>query len=271
MNSATKQADWANHILPYAGVGSGAFALGALLNEVRRQQASEQQRKRQQLPPNALVIDLPRQAKAAEEKFYKQASGVLEGLVDHTLSAAIGAPIGFMGTKLLYDKYKKNQTDQEISAANVKYLRALQALQQKSAEVSTPHVDNFCKSAAETMSKVAGPLDLLRALGGRIGSAAKSVGTHIGAHPAAYAGGAGLGTAAIADAIRQRSGGAVPGTIGGLGDTAKKLLATTAILSGLGTAGAMINANNKRENKAPTTPTAVALNYEDLPPAATMQ
>ena len=268
MKSVTKQADWANHIPGYAAAGGGAFALGALLNELRRQQAGEEQRKRQQLPPNALVIDLPRQAKAAEEKFYKQASGMLEGLVDHTLSAAVGAPLGFMGTKMLYDKYKKNQTDQEISDANVKYLRALQALQQKSAETKTPLVDNFCKSAVETMrTKEAGALDLIKTFGGNI---AKRVGSHLGAHTVAYPV-AGLAGALGLDAFKQYRNGPQPGTPGGVSATVKKLLATTAILSGLGTAGAMVNANHKRESKGLAAPTAVALNYEDLPPAGTLQ
>lgn len=268
MNSATKQADWANHIPAYAAGGSGLFALGALLNEVRRAQAGEQQRKRQQLPQNALVIDLPRQAKTAEEKFYKQASGMLEGLVDHSLSAAVGAPLGFMGTKLLYDKYKKNQTDQEISAANIKYLRALQALQQKSAATKTPLVDSFCKSAAETLrSKEGGVFDAVKTLGGGL---AKRVGSHLGAHPVAYPA-AGFAGALGVDALKQYNNGPRTGTPGGVAATIKKLLATTAILSGLGTAGAMVNANNKRDSKGPEAPTAVALNYEDLPPASTLQ
>lgn len=260
MKSATKQADWANHIPGYAVGGSGLFALGALLNEVRRAQAGEEQRKRQQLPPNALVIDLPRQTKTAEAAFYKQASGMIEGLVDHTLSAAIGAPLGFMGTKFLYDKYKKRQSDQEISDANLKYLQALQAMQQKSAELSTPHVDAFCKSACATLSKTAGPMDAIKGILGRVGG-------HIAEHPKTYSSAA-LGGVLGMDYLR---GAPAPGTVAGFGDTAKKLLATTAILSGLGTAGAMINANNKRESKGPSVPSAVALNYEDLPPAATLQ
>lgn len=275
MNSATKQADWANNILPYAAAGSGTFALGALLNEVRRQRAGEEQRKRQQLPPNALVIDLPRQAKAAQDDFSKRADNMLSNLVDHTLSAGIGMPLGFMGSKLLYDKYKKHQGDKDISSANVKYLQALQALQQKSAEVKTPNVDNFCKSAAEALSKTAGPLDGLKAFLGRAGTAVGGrlgqVGQHIGKHPAAYTG-ASFAGALGADAYKRYTSGPQQGTIGSLGATIKKLLATTAILSGLGTAGAMVNANTKREEKPKyPAPTAVALNYEDMPPAATMQ
>lgn len=266
MKSTNKQADWANHIPGYAVAGGGAFALGALLNELRRQQASEGQRQRQELPPNSLVIDLPKphagMPKAAS--FQKRASGMIEGLVDHTLSAGVGLPVGFMGAKFLYDKYKKNQTDQEISAANLKYLQTLQALQQKSAETNTPNVDNFCKVAADTLNKQAGVIDALM-------RPAKAVGGFIARHPGATAAtGAGVGVGA--DALRHFTGQAPePTTISGLSDTTKKLLATTAILSGLATAGGMVNASNKREKGPSLPPSAVALNYEDIPPAATLQ
>jgi hypothetical protein len=56
-------------------------------------------------------------------------------------------------------------------------------------------------------------------------------------------------------------------TVGGAGNLIKKLLASTALVTGLGTAGAMVHANNKAENSfAPNLPSAVALNYEDVPP-----
>lgn len=245
MKPSTKQADWANHIPAYAGLGGGAFALGALLNEVRRQRESEAQRNRQELPQNALVIDIPRTPGQVAPKTAATKVAFLENLVDHSLSAAVGAPAGFLGAKVLYDKYKKNQTDKEIADANRKYLATLQAMRQKSAELNTPLVDQFCKSAAETMNKEAS--GLTKALPWLIGGGTA----------------AGLGY----DAMRDNPG----GVAGGSGDLLKKLFYSTAILSGLGLAGAMVHANSKREAKGPATPSAVALNYEDIPPAATLQ
>lgn len=249
MNSQSKQANWANHIGPYAAAGGGAFALGALINELRRQHASEKSRDRQELPENALVIDIPRTApQSGNQAFFKHA----EGVVDHTLSALIGLPVGFAGTKMMYDHVKQRQSDKEIADANRKYLQVLQSLHQKSAEVNTPLVDAFCKAAAEHMEK-----------GGGVERALKW----------APWGAAGAGTAALgADVARRMVGKPQPGTIGNALSTVQKGWITAALLASLGTAGAMVNASNKREaGKGPTIPSAVALNYEDLPPAAALQ
>jgi len=281
----TKQSNWAGTLGASAAVGSGTFALGALIQEVMRQRDANAQRNRQQLPDNALVIDLPRRAekKAADlsAPFLKQADGMLST----ALALLAGAPAGYLGTKALYDGVKKKQTDREIGDANLKYMQTLQALQQKTAALSLPYVEQFCKAAAENLVKDAGlekVLPWLATQGAKIPGAART-GQWVTSHAPqlkrslpALAGGTAAGVAAddfgAFDWLKSNPATPGPGTFGAIKDGAKDAWLTMAVLSALGGAGAMVHANNKktnRENSGP--PSAVALNYEDIPPAAALQ
>lgn len=258
-----KQANWAETFGTSATVGGGAFAIGALIQEINRQREAEAQRKRQQLPANALVIDMPRPAqKTAEDgsaSFLKSANE----LIANTLALLAGAPAGFIGAKTIYDTYKKKQTDHEINDANLKYMQTLQALQQKTAELNTPLVDQLCKAAAEELVKSAASL----------GSVAPWL-----AKAAPWAVGGAGGLKIVNDlggfdwAKNRPDPSPSPGALGSLWGSAKNAWGTLAILTALGGAGAMVHANNKkneRENK--NVPSAVALNYEDIPPAPVLQ
>lgn len=251
----TKKADWVDTLGTSAAVGSGGFALGALMQEILRQREMEAQRKRQQLPTNALVIDLPRPGvKQAEDEdgFLKSA----QELISNTLALLGGLPAGFIGTKLLYDAYKKKQTSAEINQANMRYMQALQALQQKTGELNTPLVNALCKAAAEQLLKVSNPIinSVPWVLGGLgAGAAANDFGWFdwMKKHPAPAPD---------------------TGTVGTLWKGTKDAWTTAAILTALGGAGAMIHANSKKQTREnPKIPSAVALNYEDVPPAATLQ
>ncbi len=239
-----KTAEVPSELLGYGGVGAGVFALGALLQEVKRQRELEAQRSRQQLPSNALVLDLP---KKASDAFMKTA----EGFIDHALSALIGAPAGYMGAKLLYDKHKEQQGNKEIQEANMRYLQVLQQLQQKSAEMNTPHVDAFCKTAAEALVKAATNPLLSRLLMGAVG---------VGAG-AGYANDFGL-----FDSFKGGKSGPPAHSPGGVVNKAKDAWKLLAALAAVGTSGAMIHASNKRESREkPKLPSAVAVNYQDVP------
>ena len=262
----TKQSGWPGVMAGAAGVGAGGFALGALYQEIARQRDAEAQRKRQQLPDNALVIDLPRppvkQAEALPAEFLEKAASLMS-MVNNILPEIGGATAGYMGAKTVYDAYKKKQSDQEIGAANLKYMQALQALQQKTAELNTPHVDQLCEAAAEQFQK-SGGLEKV------IPWAKKTL-------PWLVPGAVGVGATGLAandlgafDRFKQNPIQPTSSATGVL-DAAKKMWLTTAVLTALGGAGAMIHANNKktkRESAVP--PSAVALNYEDLPPASAL-
>lgn len=252
----TKQANWADTLGSSAALGGGTFAIGALIQEIARQRSAEDQRKKQQLPNNALVIDLPRlsQKKAEDSSaFLKQA----DGLLANTLAVLAGAPAGYLGAKSLYDGYKKKQSDKEISDANLKYMQTLQMLQQKTAALNTPLVDQLCKAAAEQLEKQSFNFSSL-------GKAVPLV-----------AGGAFGGMAANdlgwLDSLKKNPAPPTSGVLGDVWNGGKDAWTTLAVLTALGGAGAMIHANNKKVNReGAAIPSAVALNYEDIPPAASL-
>ena len=229
------------------------------MQEIARQQELKGQQKRQQLPENALVIDLPQAAKKAEldDEFLKGASDLLQ----NGLAIAAGVPAGFMGTKLLYDQWKKKQTDGEIATANQKYLQALQTAGQK--EASTPNVDAFCSAVGAALDKEASA-----------GGAAKELWHNFSSQfpksnggKAALGLGAGVLGAGGASFAHDFTPGTNPGPNvlsqfgGALGDSWKAL----EILSALGTGGAMMHASNKADDKSkPNIPSAVAVNYQPI-------
>ena len=68
-----------------------------------------------------------------------------------------GLPIGFLGAKALYDKYKDHETQALVDESKKKYHNELQmaALNSKMGS-ATPNVDSFCDAIADELNKQAG-------------------------------------------------------------------------------------------------------------------
>jgi len=254
-----KQADWPSVLGNSALVGAGTFAVGALGQELSQQREAKKRKEREELPANSLVVDVPRHAdKKAEEEFMKGATDFL----NKALAVSVGLPAGFLGTKAVYDSWKKKQMDDKIEEANNKYLTTLHQAS-KTAE-STPLVDAFCTglSAELGIEKSAGALGGIKSLLSSGLQRAKAVS---GPNKALLAllglGGAGLAHDAMAKNVEPNTLSQIGSS---LGDSWKTVAALTALLGG----GAMIHANmNKNTKAAPRLPSAVALNYEDDPAA----
>jgi hypothetical protein len=155
-------------------LGSGAFATSRLLSDVSNRMNPPQDPERSSIqlllqdpykkkhqaaaaPNNITSLDpaiadqLPELAKAADSEH-----PLYEYLKPYAIPA-LAAPAGFLGTKLLYDKYKEHEANQEIVKAKQQYaeqLAAAEALREKSGS-ATPLVDALCKAAAEEMQKAA--------------------------------------------------------------------------------------------------------------------
>lgn len=264
---STKKANWPGILADSAAVGGGTFALGQLINEVKRQQEMKKLHERQQLPPNALVLDIPNQpgqpkmASELPEDFLKGAGEFLSGIA----AAAAGAPLGYMATKAVYDKVKSKQTNKEIADTNAKYMQTLKSVSsQKEAEENTPNVDAFCEAFATQFNKEAGVLDMLKKVGPRTGALAGKALRSPGV--AGYAlGGAGLaGGAALMHDFHSAQ--PEPNIFSRAGTSAADAWKVLAGIVAAGGGAAMINASNKKQRKeTPKLPSAVALNYQDVP------
>lgn len=76
------------------------------------------------------------------------------------LAIAAGLPLGFMGTKALYDSYQSSQGDQRIEEAKKKYQQQLQLAQMMNSgnnkiASATPCVDSLCEGIAAELEKSA--------------------------------------------------------------------------------------------------------------------
>ena len=264
-----KQANWPGILGTGAAIGGGTFAIGRLLQELMAQQEAHKRTQKQQLPDNALVIDLPGSAPSAK----------VANVMENTLALAAGPVAGFMGTKVLYDQWKKKQLEQEIAVANNRYMQALQAAGGAKTAAETPMVDAFCHAVAAEAEKQASlnPAALIQKLKGLVGGGAaagqgaagpglfkrmaQGVGSKVKENPIT-AGLIGGGTGALGYDMATGNEGALSKAIGGTGDAWR----TLAILSALGTTGAMVHASGKKEQaETPGIPSAVALNYQNSP------
>lgn len=184
---------WQTFLLSTAA-GSGAFGASRLYQEAKNTVNPPAPQKRD------LVINLPAQAKSASDGAY---AGAL----------AVGLPLGFLGTKAIYDGQKKKQLSDELDATKKKYQTALVAAKQ----ASTPFVDGFCAALAEHADKLAGFGDFVSgSMSGEnnphsmAGSAIDLIPGHTAAGNAMLAmmaaGGAGtLGAMIMADKNKQRA------------------------------------------------------------------
>ncbi len=130
-------------------VGAGGFGAMRLLKELS--ETAKANGPRDGEDENSLTIDMPRpQGHQQHSQMPKMGE---EGLTfEKVLALGVGAPLGFLGAKGVYDKVKKKQLDGEIETANNKYMKTLSNYK---AGEATPAVDAFCEGIAESFGKVA--------------------------------------------------------------------------------------------------------------------
>ncbi len=96
--------------------------------------------------------------KAANELLNEEAVQSLQGnnssWLPKLLATAVGAPVGFLGTKGIYDMYRGNQEQKKTEQAKQEYLSQL-ALANKLKTASLPCTDAFCEAVAEELQKEA--------------------------------------------------------------------------------------------------------------------
>lgn len=131
--------------LSSALIGSGGFAATRLLKDTLRAMRHTAERGEDE---NSLTIDLPKEI-APQQPIHKTG----EDDMWKVLAVLGGLPAGFMGTKMLYDKYKKNQQDEELNLANERYLDALKNYKIGTDKTPTPAVDALCEKIAEMVNK----------------------------------------------------------------------------------------------------------------------
>lgn len=263
---------WGDFLGGSALAGSGVFAFGQLINEILRQQTMQKEKKRQSLPENSLVIDIPGQPplsdkqgeEALPEEFIKRAND----FINNTAAVMLGLPAGYVGTKAVYDLWKQKQLENEISRAKAKYMAALQqAGKTASDEISndeTPNVDSLCASIADTLENNVKEAEVKTA-------AFKDIFKSLSEIPRQYPRAAIFGTgglAALGGGYNMLSGKPAVGTgknlVGAAASTVWDALKAVAALTALTTGGAMIHASRNKANKSePKLPSAVALNYEE--------
>lgn len=251
---STKQSDFTDHLLGGAAAGGGAFAVGQLIQELTKQQEAKKRKAQQNIPANALVIDMPKKAELTDE-FLKQANEIFSNFA----GAAVGIPAGFAGTKVLYDHWRKKQNDKELAKSNAKYLQTLQAAS-KTAEDSTPFVDALCEGLSTTLEKDAGAMDVLKSIGQRAASVPGKWWNSPGGKYTSIGTAGALGLEGYLNHVTPSPKNSATGVWGSIKDIGKIIAA----LSAVGTGGALINAARTKENKEiPKVPSAVALNYQE--------
>lgn len=141
--------------------GAGTFATIKLLQELIARANPPQG-----VPENSqLLVDIPTKRKEPPQQMaqhmgpeqfgstsVKTASGFNEPIdnISSALMGAAGLPVGFLGTKALYDAYKTHELNAKLEAQKKQYSDAL--YQAKFAE-ETPALDAFCESVADELNK----------------------------------------------------------------------------------------------------------------------
>lgn len=125
--------------------GGGSFAALRLLKEMSNQTQPKNQPGENE---NSLSIDIPR-PKIANADY----AAMNEGMnIPKLLALVAGLPVGFMGTKAIYDNVKQKQMQSEIDRANDKYVQTLGSFKQAGSS-ETPAVDAFCAGLADVLEK----------------------------------------------------------------------------------------------------------------------
>ena len=252
-------------LLNTALVGGGSFAAMRLLKDIMTQAAH--QGKPEETKSNALTVDIPKtHPQIINPDLQKIAATTMEGL----LATGVGGIGGFMGTKMLYDAWRKKQMQHEVDKAEASYLKTLADVS-KTATDSTPNIDKWCEKTAEYINKK-GALNWAGLLGG----VKKLTPTIVKDHPYLTGGGtlAGLGELYAnkhpQSAISQQMA-AGPTSAGAISEAGRSVIRSDKLWNAWTLAGgsmatlalaALINSHNKKIHKEDKQPPAnVAINY----------
>lgn len=273
-------------------IGGGGFATMRLLQEMMNQGKA----KSSPGDDNALNIDLPKTMMPAymahlpgqqgqkipgaqtiqDQQMSLKHAG--DGL-NKALAIGGGVPLGFMGAKVLYDKYKEYQMKQELGLVNKRYMQAMtdfnnpdvspaqlgqipqpqQSVGQqipKMANEETLAVDAFCEKLAEEYNKIAGPFGDMAEGGGHLLSS--MIGQHDPHHDAmVQMNGEIMGEQALKNLPHNLALGTGMDSI--LGNA---LLGSGLLVGGSAFAGmAMANKNRQEAEKKRQFPSSVEINY----------
>ena len=99
------------------------------------------------------------------------------------LAVAGGIPAGFLGAKLLYDKYQQSEQEKQIASVKNQYAKQLMMAQQATAKLAeeTPNVDKLCEAMAIELEKSAGNFaEISKSLGKSLGLGVSGLGAYEG-------------------------------------------------------------------------------------------
>lgn len=171
-------------------MGGGAFGATKLLQE-----ALQARRPKEEEQSNVLNIRIPqpRVPLDPQEPGVKQADNGAEPWLDllgpdaqKGLAVGLGAPTGFIGAKMLYDKMKQKQIEDETAAKEKHYLNLL-ANYKTAAAKTHPHIDGLIDGLVDELDKQAdvdmAQLDHDATVNAQIGSLARGIDNATGGIP----------------------------------------------------------------------------------------
>lgn len=143
--------------------GGGTFATIKLLKELMARETPTRG-----IPLNSqLSVDIPTKKKEEEQLAQAMLADTAPGTpgekiaggfhqpidnVSSLLLGSAGLPVGFMGTKLLYDAYKSQELASQLEEQKKHYAASLQ---QAKFGAATPELDKFCQATADELNKLA--------------------------------------------------------------------------------------------------------------------
>lgn len=215
-------------------LGGGAFGGAKLLQEGVNKVSPKPKQE-----DNALNIDVPVQkvGNDLEEDPRQQLYKWIAGLG--------GVPLGFLGTKHVYDSMKKNQIDQDTERQKQQYLQSLSSFKTASA---TPTLDGFIDSYISHLEKEASATPLNQ--------------VDLSSYPSHQY------NSAVTDVLNQGLPRRLASTMTlGATDHGLNAMGMTAIMAALLTGGAMLHADKSKEDatKSRAYPTGVKLNPVSVP------
>lgn len=136
--------------------GGGLYSGGRLMQDARRAVAGTHT-----LPENnnELEVNIPTHLYAQEDDSEQRLDIPLKKAAENSilksmLAAGVGVPVGFLGSKALYDAYQEQQLSKELEESKRKYYKTLG---QAKFGQETPYVDGFCDVIKEAMEKKSDP------------------------------------------------------------------------------------------------------------------
>lgn len=142
-------------LLQYLLLGAGTYGATRLYSNLAEQDRLENEAGKDK---STLTIDLPEKLNPIQPSMPKmgnwgdwigdRAANAFKDF-DKAVSSFVIPPVafggGFMGTKYLYDLYKKKQLENEIAKAKQDYMQTLANFKQSAEKIATPLTDAFCE------------------------------------------------------------------------------------------------------------------------------